>query len=1174
MKKRSVKEVFLRKGSENSSSDNELEHPEVEEEKETLSERDNALLDASEEFLTPGGHVPWIVTRSFQIALWHCMRYGSPAVPVRVLYMAFIILQLSASSWHDMEGDVEPQVTVGESVVEEEHFFRFLERHRFIVCDATELLLRLALRKGMSFSQKKLENSYGDLLKVGRALCVLEDAQFVEVDWSNSAFPSFRAIKKEAEKCIQRTERVNHVLLSYTGETMVPLFWKSSSSAEKMEDSNDNSEQLRTILASANSQDLRKVAAEMFHFCHDDKESFSPSSHKSMVKEDFSSFEMGIPTRRSDIVSYLMRRSYEPWLATNNDDNAKREVKDVQKKFVVVWNTIIGKTFLINLEVKYCVEFISRLFHIITSNFHGLSIRTEKYEHSLDLAIIAESPGSLFHYYQRYVLDHRSKDCPDFSSVHGFNGGKPLNNSLLNYFFSWSTFSPLMISQLPLISTVELFSSVEELEQYLKALQLHAKLFRITDGAVNFAKKLMGRDLNYVMNLFGSVMNFLSSFHDHHGVGRKEYELIQQRYVVAGEVKKKDGEVGTISFFLYQDGLLAAHLLQFTPQYRLYACLELLFPLLESLRLYTEAVACLEILLYRPLFVLFPLKSNDIKVDFNSKDSNSFSIYYRNERKGDWFYRLAMDLSHLKQNEKGLNLLKKVHEDWEELSVLTSDERAYFLQKADSAVWKVSTTEVDVSIPSKRFTSNNISASLRSVERRCRMLRALWPQHVLSTDGSSESARKNKCSKNNAHKVQYHAVMEFVLQRYCHRPDRLAIETLLGVLHKKMYRWTPLKKVWQRDLSLIQHPPVLHVKGIKDPLNTKEWKDSENCSDSYSSVEEMVLRHFLRLFNGQETEKCKVENEEGRCDTIIHGCKPQNLNGSEKSSEWKGLHCEGQWISLFADVLLGECLYADIDDLPRVGDLENSSTFSENQASTSFTPVWLSRLQNGPLDSVNPIIFTHRRRRLIEDQLNFLEALSVDDYRNFIAYRCYGEISQQNSCTERSPLSSLEDDCNSISPDSEEPVSKRKRSRKETDDAKTRNCLAPFEKVSLNNFPLLEMVSSIPRKSLISLLRCMFLGSLFEGFLPSKSGFPDLILWKCASTSSSIGFENDSTFQLMEVKSPQDVLSMKQIAVNDTLLRCGFQVAVVRVLQAEDSVKVSNTVLHGSKPNAPTVNNQ
>lgn len=1164
MKQSNIKEVFLRNGSEYSSCGNDLEDPKKEEEKAIMSEEDNPLLETSEEFLTPGGRIPWIVTRSFQIAFWHCMRYGSSAVPVRVLYMAFIIQQLSASSLNGTEGD---------SAVDEEYISRFLESNRFIVCDATELLLRLALRKGMSFSQKKLESSYGDFLKVSQALCVLEEAQFVAVDWSNSAFSSFNAKKKVAIKCILSTERAQHLLSSYTGETMVPLFWKPSSSDEKMEINNDCSEQVSIILAAANSQDLRKVAAEMSRFCQGEEESFLSSSHKSMVKEGFSSFEMGIPTRRKDIVSYLMHRSYETWLVTNSNANAKRDVKDVKKKFVVAWNTFIGKVFLINSEVKYSVEFISRLFHIITSNFRGLSIRTEKYEHSLDLATIAESPGSLFHYYQRYVLDHRSKDCSDFFSIHEFKEKEQLNSSLLNYFFSWSTFSPRMFFHLPLTSNVELFSSVEELEQYLKALQLHAKLYRITDGAANFAKKLMGRDLNYVMNLFHSVMDFLSSFHDHHSVGRKEYELIQQRYVVMGELKKKDEEVGTISFFLYQDGLLAAHLLQFTPQYRLYACFELLFPLLESLRLYTEAVACLEILLYRPLFVLFPLTSNDIHMDFNSKDSNYFSIYYRNEKKGYWFYRLAMNLSHLKQNEKGLSLLKKVHENWEELSALTSEEKEYFLQNAECAVWKMSKTEMEVSIPSKRFSPHNTSASLRSVERRCRMLRALWPQHVLTTEGSSGSAKKNKCVKNNMQKVQYHAIMEFVLQRYCHRPDRLAIETLLGVMHKKIYRWTPLKKVWQRDLSLIQHPPVLHVKGMRDLQNTKEWKDSENCSDSYSSVEQMVLRHFLRLYSGQEIEKCEIEDQEGYDDTFIQGCKLQNPNSSKKCSEWKGLHCEGQWISLFAEILLRECLYADIDDLPSVGDLENSGTFSVNQASTSFTPVWLSRFQNGPLDSVNPIIFTHRRRRLIEDQLNFLEALSVDDYRNFIGYRCYGGISQQNSISDGNPLSPLEDDGLSISPTSEEAVPKRKRGRKETDGVKARNCLAPFEKVTLNNFPLLDMLSFIPRKSLISLLRCMFLGPLFEGFLPSTSGFPDLILWKSSSTSSSIVFENDNAFQLMEVKSPEDVLSMKQIAVNDTLLRCGFQVAVVKVHQAEENVKLSNTVKHGSKSNATSVNN-
>lgn len=136
-------------------------------------------------------------------------------------------------------------------------------------------------------------------------------------------------------------------------------------------------------------------------------------------------------------------------------------------------------------------------------------------------------------------------------------------------------------------------------------------------------------------------------------------------------------------------------------------------------------------------------------------------------------------------------------------------------------------------------------------------------------------------------------------------------------------------------------------------------------------------------------------------------------------------------------------------------------------------------------------------------------------------------------------------------------------------------------KVDVGDFPLLHVLRAIPQRPLLKLLRHLYLSPMGEGYEIKFSGFPDLILWRDSDpaepataaataggggplpaswrlrTSESNQYDNDegvkdaSRFRLMEVKSPSDSLSTKQIAVNDCLKRCGFDVAVVRVVEVE-----------------------
>lgn len=1110
------------------------------EEKEEKSEDEELFLEVSDIHTGPLPRTQWIVTRSFQMAFWHCLYYCRHALPVRILYMVYTIQQLGAASCLDIENDWKAENLARKSDDVGEEMRRYVEKHRFLICDSTELLLRLALRKSTSFSHKYLEKCYGERMKIDQVLCILEKAQFAKIDWSSSSSSHPDLIGQEKSTCIPNMDCNQQLLSTYIGETIASLIWDRGSAKEKKKIFDEDRETLITILSAVTSHDLRRVAAEMYRFCRSQKDSATSFSRKKSIKEPFSALEMALPTRKRDIISYLIHQKYASFVLETNCAERQRVSEELRKKFIAVWNASLGKVYVIHPEVKFSVEFVSRLFHVITSNFSGLPIRTDKYRHSLETSTIAESPGSLFHYYQQYVLDSQCKGFAGFPVIQALGEQTKKSKFAEDKFFSWSTFSRESSSQQRVVSSLQLFSSTKELERYWKALQFHVTLYHITDGAANFAKKLLGRDLNYVMPIFQSVMEFLSSFHDSCNVGAPEYAIMQERYGTASEHREDKKSGYPIYFFLYKDGLLAAHLLQFTPQYRLYACLELLFPLLESLGRYQEAVSCLEVLLFRPLFVLYSLSSQMTTLDIKSDTQTTFPIKYRSEKRGHWLYRLGVNLSHLKQWERGLELLKTDHKKWEELRALSAEERQYLLESSSTVFLKADGTGGVSFGQTKKMFCKSSTSSLHSIERRGRMLRALWPQHVIFTMDLNDCAKSNS-SKANASvwKAQYHGVMEFIFDRYCHRPDRLAIETLLENLHKKIYRWTPLKPIWQHNLSLIRHPPVLFVKGIRDPHDSKAWKNQGNGMDNYTNVEQMVLSHFLRQYNGESTPKREINQQE----EVNTAQLDPELQDITSKSEWNGLHCEGQWISMVAEILLRECFYADVGVPRSTGETENSSKPTTHPAGSSCSYVWLSRFQNGPLDLINPLIFSHRRRRMIENRLDYLETASDEEFQHVIASSCYRKISESD------PLEDAEKDSTNIFTKIGKGTD-QEGDRGMTDSSESSGCLTPFRKVYLNDFPVLEIISSIPRKSLITLLRCMFLDSLFDGFSYSTSGFPDLILWKSAFPSKSAEAKQSTCFQLMEVKSPNDTLSTKQIAVNDALLRCGFDVYVVKVYES------------------------
>lgn len=1021
----------------------------------------------------------WIALEGFQVASKLCIHYCEPAIPKHVIRLVAAVEMLLQKEVDDASHTEIQEIQVSS----------------FNKYDAAELLIRLCVRKNTGFLLSRLEEQYGSEMKVLQALKTLEGRTILtsKVSGWNGAIGSAKR---------SRDGEIDTASEGYW-EPMCTAFKGSSIAANLFNPCRTSSCLLNIIFNASKAVQLRRVALEMHR----------AAELILLSRDEKSNISVGVPTRKEDIITYLTHFSRRILIHTHWSEEERKSVENV---FVRSWEQHVGKVYVISEELRYAIQYVARLFHVLTSNFYASHIFKDPIRRS---SVVAHVPGSVLYSFQRAVLFNWRREIydplipSDTDRLQWTSTSSPSSRDVpnLEWFIPCDQIHWKLQGQSPL--RIKIFESEEEINLYWMALRLHERVFNITDGAVNFAKKLLGRDESHVMSIYSGAV-----------------ELLQ---LLRGSMSGTCGthSENTLGGYLCREGLAACHLLQFTPQYRVFACLELVYPLLESLRKYQEAIECLHILL-GPLFTIYPCEFSLSVSDkaphhfcrprrhpptaagatsFHEKPDSSFSLYYRSEKRGEWWYRLGMNYSHLDKVSEALRLFSAVHERWKELFSLNSEDREVLLQMTTPFMARSTATS-----SSQNLQQKNTHAYFISISRRARMLRAIWNNR--GTDS----------------KAMWHAAMEFVLSRYCRHGDLICIEKSIQTLHKKLYKWKPVSDKLQTALGLLRKPTELKVLGRRDDNNTKGWRDPSRGNASSSSVEGMVLHHFLNTLNKKDKEDDSIK------------------------SSWDGLHCEGRWIAYLSRVLLWEVFYWDgnaNNDASRKPNGIRFPTFLEGEHH-----IWLSKFQDGPLDALNPILFAQHRRQLIEERIRFLETLSDAEFLQTIAERCIEPGANDSQIDENNRITDVA--CSEILKGDELQCAMEEDLEQGTErptDGVRLSILAPFKRVKLNGFPLLELAAAIPRTPLMQLLRCMFVDFIFDGLSSSHSGFPDLIFWrmmdknKATVPPSSRERASDKTFLLMEVKSPSDELSMKQIAVNDCLLRCGFHVNVVRVKDIDKS---------------------
>ncbi|KEG11436.1 hypothetical protein DQ04_02621030 [Trypanosoma grayi] len=399
------------------------------------------------------------------------------------------------------------------------------------------------------------------------------------------------------------------------------------------------------------------------------------------------------------------------------------------------------------------------------------------------------------------------------------------------------------------------------------------------------------------------------------------------------------------------------------------------------------------------------------------------------------------------------------------------------------------------------------------VQRRARLLCALFP---------SVKATNQKLQKNIA---LYNAVGEYHRQRFCRRADRIAIEGTIAYLHRSLHRWTPFPPSRKRFTSQLLSAREVTVHAARDPEDATLWRDPHHTLSS-CRVEEHVLRWFVA--------------------------------GRKSDGGWAGLHCEGRWIASLARILLWDAYVWDPD---AEGEKEAGCMTLDAGAPAL---IWLSPLQNGPLDLTSTIEFARRRRHIIEERLRFFEECPRDTLIDYVKQRCRlgnelsgvatstrdalddGEKSPHGSGSEASLLASEDDGI--VLPGQRTPP---QRNKWQAEWASFSSCYSSaWHLVDVGDLPLLSLLQAVPQRPLCALLRSIYLSQPEEGYSIRFSGFPDLVLWR--EVPSILG---DTSFKLVEVKSPNDTLSEAQIAVIDTLCRCGFDVSVARVTDGAEGAR-------------------
>lgn len=371
-------------------------------------------------------------------------------------------------------------------------------------------------------------------------------------------------------------------------------------------------------------------------------------------------------------------------------------------------------------------------------------------------------------------------------------------------------------------------------------------------------------------------------------------------------------------------------------------------------------------------------------------------------------------------------------------------------------------------------------------------------------------------------------------KKFLRRADRMTMERLLVRLHKPPRRWGALPK--HLLVTSVLEAPVTYLHGKKDEV-AGGWSDAA-LNLSGSSVEAHVLRWYCS----------------GR---------------GRKEAGWAGVHCEGSWFFYLAKIVLLDAFIWHPD--PEVGNIHSA---------TPSPFLWLSPFQADPLDWSCVHNFSRRRQRIIELDIHRLKGMTNEELRQLVVERT--TLATATVASERGTESS--DDVDDADEHACDAATFGAPSNAACDAASAFPLTAsgahqeeaaatPVFRVDISALPeLLELVMHVPIAPFSRALEEMFLSPPSSGHVLRFSGFPDLVLWRNVTRAEGNEQRRSSQFLLAEVKSPNDSLSDKQVSVNDMLLRCGFDVILVAVVDESKTSVASASSGVGQLPKRPASN--
>ncbi|CAG9583794.1 conserved hypothetical protein [Leishmania major strain Friedlin] len=600
-----------------------------------------------------------------------------------------------------------------------------------------------------------------------------------------------------------------------------------------------------------------------------------------------------------------------------------------------------------------------------------------------------------------------------------------------------------------------LFSSPVTLQEYRRALSTQRELYCVTEGAVTVAQRHRGKSSTFVSHMYDTVMAAVRAGvaavkqHPHHARTAASASLASVKATHLGSMHPPVPPVvseaaplskhftqsvtASLESLVYQQGCHAEHLLIFTPLYRWFACLELLFPLLQSARRYDDANACLHHLLYEPIFVLHHMPVSSARCPISPV---TYAFRYKPHKRGKWLARLAQNLSHQKRYAEAFAVLEEAQAGYRELASHTADDaRSVTNDKwLPCDVMSNSTAAALCDVLAGNHSPASESALPLKVQRRGRMLRVLWPaaasaKFATGDNNASPPAAEGLSPDSLA---LLHAAWEYVRDRYYRRQDRLTLERLLAMTHRKVRQWTPLAAHLEFATRRFVDVAMRRIGGVRDKLDRMLWREpsgqAPGCPSASAGgvaeaakpttpsgvlhpqrrpalpVELLVLQHYLSRWNGTSRTTAADSNPAAdpqhrrRKGTLTTNSANEqtegrdNAGGAKLTSLWCGVHCEGQWIACLARALLWDCYWAfpfvssPLDSFP-VSARDHESDQPLPPTSPTHEVLWLSAFQDGPLDLTTPIQFLWRRRALIEARLAQLERCTREELIAYVGAR-------------------------------------------------------------------------------------------------------------------------------------------------------------------------------------------